>query len=614
MQVQKKYHHIAYLLLLMGLWAFFAFALPEVLTFWEKNQLFRFTSEYWHFFDHEPFGRLLYLHTFLIQFNYYPWLGAIIHALLFSLTAFLLNRCLGTKECKVMLPGFVFAALLLPSVVNFELLFPLVAILALGGALFWLRLKNHVFKYGSQVIILAILTFWLHEYVIWACLLYIALDFRHIRQRGEAFRLVFLLPALYGTAISFGIGTILFQPYDFISYNSLLKFAGNAFSPSAGIPYAYFKPGLTVYICLGSAAIFSWLSSFHIPSKTRSFAWIASWLAMTGCAFITKRQAEFIESFQKVDKLCREYRWHDALRTIDSEWDKRWNASNKKTQRLFYGQTKLALLASRQATNRLFTYPQPVFPMLFPLDMANQPENIILPTYYTFAGGFSESLHLSYDLVTCHAISANVLSSVIINSLIVNDTIPAYKLTYLLEKSLFYRKHATIYKNPTLRENLPEIQRGKRMLPSHNFGVGGYKPDMNSMARHFNQPENPYFYEYYLSVCLLYKLHQHIASELPTIKRFYQKGGLFLAPRHIQEAILANFDYAPLRYNYPRNIEGISQETWNDYWRFISDNQSYSNGNTPFTQLQRKWGHTYWFYDCYLKPVALNPSSSQSVN
>lgn len=616
MQVQQKHHLIAYSLLFAGLWAFFAFAMPNVLAFWEKNQLFRFTSEYWHFFDHEPFGRLIHLHTFLIQFSYYPLLGALVHASFFSLDAFLLNRCLGSKGNRVILPGFVFTALLLPSTANFGLLFPLTAVWVLGCARLWLLFENRFLRYACQLLILFFLTFLLREYVVWACLLYIALDFRQTRQAGRKFRWPFILPALCGTILGFGIGIFLSSPYDFIYFDDLFKFSCFAFSPSSSIPYAYFTPGPAVYVCLGCAAIVSLVSVFHIPSKVRRFAWIICLIAMVSCASIAKWQDEPVRSFQKVDKLCREYRWQDALNIIDSEWNKnkRWNNSNRRIRRLFCGQTKLALLASRKATSQLFTYPQPAFPLLFPMYMSNQPEVISLPTYYTFAGGFSESLHLSYDLVTSHDISANTLNDIIVNSLIVDDTTPAYKMTYLLEKSLFYRPLSAAYKDSSARNNLPVIQRGKKMLPARNYSVLGYRPDINAFVRHIRQPQNPYFYEYFLSVCLLNKQHHQIVAEIPEIRRFYHKGGIFLAPRHIQEAILASFDYTPSRYSYPQRIEGVGQEVWNDYWRFISDNQSYRNGNMTFSQLQKKWGHTYWFYDCYLQSAPIESASSQSVN
>lgn len=612
MQMFKKPGIWAYSALAVVLWAFFAFAMPDVLEFWEKNQLFRFTSEYWHFFDHEPFGTLIYLNTFLIQFSYYTWLGAIVYSLLFILTAFLFNRCLKTDSSTWLLPGLVCACLLLPSTVNFGLLMPLMACLAFAGAQVWIFQKKAAPRYILQVAVLAVLTWLLREYIVWVCLLYISLDVYHARRQAKKINLLFWLPALCATVLAFGTGIWFSRPYDFVYADLLFSFAAHTFSPTASIPYAYFGPEKPVLICLFVFAALTLASAFYIKPKSKTWiAWILGVLPIA--AGFSQTSYRNIKDFQKVDRLCRNYQWNEALKELDRQWEKRNFSANTHEDYLFAGQTKLALLATRKATSRLFTYPQPLFPLLFPLDMVNRAECILLPTYYTFVGGFAESLHLDYDQITGHAISANVLNRLIRTSLIMDDTLPASKLNHFLEKSLFYRKQAAIYRDADARSELPEIKRGKGMLPNHNYTVAGYQPDMDARRQHLAQPENPYFYEYYLCVCLLNKEYGRIAEEMPNIRKFYPKENAFTAPRHLQEAVLANFDYNPSRFMYPSRIEGVGSEVWNDYWRFIFDNQSYLNGQMRFAELQKKWGHTYWFYDCYLKIIS-NQESLHSIN
>ena len=87
-----------------------------------------------------------------------------------------------------------------------------------------------------------------------------------------------------------------------------------------------------------------------------------------------------------------------------------------------------------------------------------------------------------------------------------------------------------------------------------------------------------------------------------------------MIPRHIQEALLANFDYIPMRLAYPEHIEGVGPETWRDYWQFLVDNQNYQNKNISFKQLQKKWAHTYWFYDYYLSCIELGNNNPMSIN
>ncbi|MDE5575465.1 MAG: hypothetical protein K2I87_07120 [Bacteroidales bacterium] len=617
MQRFKKPEFWAYPILMVGLWAFFAFAMPDVLEFWEKNQLFRFSSDYWHFFDHEPFGTLIYVHTFLIQFSYYPWLGAIVYALLFTLTAWLFNRCVATNGNRRLLPGLLSVALLLPTSANFGLLVLLVVFLAVVGAHCWIYWKNRILRYSCQVIVLAGLTYLVREYMVWILPFYMCLDWGRTRQNGQKFNPLFLLIPLGGTMLAWGLEAWFCAPYEFISSKSPFKFTGNAFSPSSNIPFNYFRPKKIVFVCMEIATFFSLAGVFY-PFFKKKLDWIGGLFLIGGVLWITPIQVKSIADFQQVDRLCRNYQWENALRKLDSQWEKFPVITSlsdfTNTHRLFFGHTKIALLATRKATNKLFTYPQPAFPLLFPLAMNNRAECFVLPSYYTFVGEFSESLHLNYDLITCHCISATILNATIISSLIVDDTLPAFKLTHFLEKSLFYRHQASVYKDSFQRNNLPAIKRGKQMLPFYDYAVASYIPDKNAVKQHMQQQGNPYFYEYFISLCLLDKNTKTIVDEHSNIKKFYQKGKPFFAPYHIQEAILASFNYSPSRYLYPQKIEGISSDVWNDYWLFIIDNQSYFNGSTTFSELQKKWGHTYWFYDCYLTMVDMESKTSQSIN
>ena len=615
LQVFKKPQVWVYPILAVGLWAFFAFAMPDLLEFWEKNQLFRFSSDYWHFFDHEPFGTLIYLHTFLIQFNYYTWLGAIVYALLFTLTAFLFNRCVETNGNRRLLPGLLSVALLLPTTVNFGLLILMVMLFTVLGAHCWLFLKTRVCRYICQSLTLAVLVFLLREYIVFGVLFFICIDYSNTKNREQKFNFLFWLPALGSVLFWFFLERWLVNPYYFLDIDYLFTFGGLAFSPYDSIPYGYFRPAWVVFLCMGTLAFFSLVWPFYHPGKGKFDGPIGLLIILCG-VWLSISASRPVKNFQKVDRLCRAYQWDEALHILDSQWENDPESIffTGNARLLFHTQTKLALLATRKATDRLFTYPQPEFPMLFPVPMNNRPECFSLPTYYTFIGCFSASLHLSYDLITCHCISANVINNIIVNSFIVDDTLPALKLTHFLEKSLFYRSQAAIYKDSNLRNEISTIKRGKQMLPSHNYSILSYAPDNNVSKEFLMQPENAYFYEYLISICLLNKLHAIVENEMPTIRKFYPQDENFTAPRHLQEALLASFNYKPSRYLYPQRIGGLSQEVWNDYWHFIADNQAYISGSISFAKLQRKWGHTYWFYDCYLKTRDLTASDSQSVN
>lgn len=624
MQVQKKYHHIAYLLLLTGLWAFFAFALPEVLAFWEKNQLFRFTSEYWHFFDHDSLGRLLYTHTFLIQFNYYPLLGALVHASVFTLLAWLINNILRhICPSSFFFPGWMVSGLLLPSVAGSGLLWPLVLLFSLAGVWLWMPVKRKAPRYMILACTVAALLVLLREYALFSVILYPLLDWVQIKRENGKANPWGLVASMAGAGACYLIGQAVCAPYLFLGDKNLLFQIGNEKRSALIPPLGYFATDTATIAAVSAMVLLlgTVLRAFfpNIRKKTGKRAPMYLCLAFTAAACVFAfNTGKNVADYQKIDGLCRQYKWQEALEKINRQWEKTTINPDAKTaspaKRLLCGQTRTALLATRKATSVLFTYPHPYFPMLFPIDMINQVESLALPPYYTYAGGFSESLHIDYDFITGHNISANIVNHLILTSIIVDDTIPMLKFVNFLQHSLFYRKQADVYLDPGARRALPQVIRGKAMLPTRNYTVWGYKPDENALRRHARQPENIYFYEYYLAVMMLHKKHQVIKEEMPNIKRYYPHAGRYVAPRHIQEALLANFDYAPVRLAYPAHIEGVDNNTWQDYWQFINDNEAFQSGRKYFSELRKAWGHTYWFYDCYMKIVHFNNTGNRQIN
>ena len=69
-----------------------------------------------------------------------------------------------------------------------------------------------------------------------------------------------------------------------------------------------------------------------------------------------------------------------------------------------------------------------------------------------------------------------------------------------------------------------------------------------------------------------------------------------------------------MRLVYPKQIEGVSNETWRDYWQFLADKQEYQTSRITFENLREKWGHTYWFYDNYLELTYLDDIRSIPIN
>lgn len=620
---QKRTYSIANTIGFVSLWLFFFFAMRHTLVFWEKNLLFRYSTEYFRYFDHDPLGVLSYLNSFFVQFNYHIWLGAAVYAGLFWLVAFMLNRILFyAGQIRVSAPGWIVSGLLLPTAAFYGLLWVLILLLILTGTWLWLPRTKPTARYICQAVVTAALMWMIREYTLFACLFYIGIDMLAIRRQGKKIRHYTFWPCWTGVLLCFCVGWKMWLPYEFVNFH--VFFILN-YAPAKMMlpPFTYFHATLPTLICLGICMILFSGAGLFYPLFTRPDRKNHSCLINLGASLVLLamgagigfRQSRPMREFQKVDTLCREYRWEEALKQLNRQWDRNPDMSGSAyTKSLFSAQTKIALLATRKATDRLFTYPQPAFPMLFPLELTNHAESFVIPLYYLYSGGFAETLHVNYDFVTSHCISPNTLRGIIIASLILEDTMPVSKMVHFFEKTLFYRQEAKLYRDADRRNALPAVVRGKTMLPPEDYTVKTYKPDENAIGQHRNDPENPFFYEYYLCVRLLKKQHHLIPAEMPAIRKFYQRGPYTVIPRHIQEALLANFDYIPMRLAYPEHIEGVDPETWRDYWQFLVDNQNYQNKNISFKQLQKKWAHTYWFYDYYLSCIELGNNSTMPIN
>jgi hypothetical protein len=79
-----QYGHIALsLLLFVGVWVFWAIGFPHALSYQEQYQLFQWTGDYFIERCSVAGGLADWIGEFIVQFYYWPWLGALLLALLF---------------------------------------------------------------------------------------------------------------------------------------------------------------------------------------------------------------------------------------------------------------------------------------------------------------------------------------------------------------------------------------------------------------------------------------------------------------------------------------------------------------------------------------------------
>lgn len=618
--------------LLLTLWV--RLALPESMMGWERHQLFRFSTDYLMAFSTKPYPILLYTQAFFTQFYLYPLLGA-------ALIGGLLVLGMGAWQrlCGRLWPGVVWVAFMLPTLPYFNLLWVLMWLVLLGGALL---INLHGLSNGGRLWLTAACallgTLLIQENIVLALVFWGVIN--GLRTRSWRGGLYGLAAAVAGAALGLGairLGYPFFHVGDLrqwalqLHFLSFLPFPANHFVyPTLLHVLTYLS--LTILIGLPLVSL--------LPKLTGVFIKGALALLLTGLlitmAYLNLRHQN--EDFYLVDRLGGEGHWTEAADAAEFAFFERARPEAAGTQRavflregrqrahtaagrlgvrpaLFHNaleegymsnMLKICLLADKQATNKLFAYNGSYyFPLLFPEEILHVPSTHLMAQYYTQNGFYAEALHLLYDFVTSQRTGTAVLEPILWNSVVVGDYEPCRKFIRFFEQSLFHRDIAhryTAYIADTVRTaRLPEITAARQHLSTHNHWVLAYCPDDNIYYRLLNEPDNLAVYEYALALCLVYKDHGRILAELPKIRRVYPR-----LPLHIQEAVLANFTIDRLDEAPTDILPGIRA----NYIAFMQAYSRYMNGYIPFRKLRRKFEDTYWYHAMFNEIMSLDKLSA----
>lgn len=610
-----------YLLAGVAFFCVLYFGLKEVLAGWEAHSsLFRYSASYVDEFRGEVWGPLFYTNSFLVQFAYYPALGALVCALLLTLTAWSLNTAAGIKHIGQTLIGLGCTACLLPMFPKTFMVWPLVFLaIGLGGVLWRKTCGKTCGKacgIALRIVYLAFLVFYIREYILAAWVFYMLIDltdclFEPHTESRPGWNAFFKRAILYNLVIVTlcCAGIWLWQPYAFFSqgWKRSLDYAIWTYYTRAPFDYFHIQPMGKICFWVGlSLLVFSPILSL-IKGKKQHFIILILCL-LVGCFSLgaTPVHARKYITFFSVDRLCRQYRWQEALQQLNQAYPIHTASSVYWSEDMLYAaQLKTCLLATQRASGEIFTYRLSTFPFLFPEKLVNRPESYVTPVYYAYAGNFGESLHQNYDWITCHNYSPVVMREIIKVSLIMNDTLPASKFVHIMQQSLFRAKEARRLFAGQDPEAQAQIERGKTMLPPSNYAVDAYKPDQNARRNFLYRGYNPLFFEYYLTLCLLNKDPGAIIHHLNQMEENYPQG----LPRHVQEALLAVGGYSPSFAVVSNGISGIEAETQSDFALFVLDNLKMQRNEITFDDFALKWMHTYWFYDLFIQeiPQTLQP-------
>lgn len=590
-----------YFLFFAAFFCMFYFGLRNVLQGWEEHSpLFRYAPDYVLRYRHEYLNVILFCNAFWVQFSYYPALGALLYAALFTLLAFGINRLVFGRTAENLAPffGFGIAACLFPTFAYTFCVWPLMLLLIMAGGFLWRATTAHKPHHiALRVLLMIALVYILREYAVLAWGMYSLIDATRTTDRPR--RSPRFLFYLIGWFILIVVFIALWRPYYFVLKND--KFLSLYTALAADIlrpPFHFFRmPSYALAISYIGLLCFVGSPLLKcVKKKARPVLCIV--VACVGAAGLglSPLSAHRNTVFFKVEHHTRQYQWKEALDVLEKDYPRHEDKLKVDHAEMAYQtQFKICLLALRKASDQLFTYKLITFPMLLPDNIINRAESYVIPPYYVYCGNYSASLHLDYDWCTGEVVSPAVLSQLITASFILGDTLPASKFLFLLNQTLFRQKDVAKYsaQNPEFARIL---ERGKKLLPTSNYRIDAYIPDRNAISAYLHNRGNAFFYEYALAVCLSNKDIYLINAEWDRIKQIYFRH----IPRHLQEAYLATYNYAPARYLYPQKIEGIETETWNDYWAFIIDDQAYQNNKITLDELERKWRHTFWFNQLYM--------------
>lgn len=591
----------------LGLWVmlglFLFFILGESISTWERNQLFRFSVAYISFFSPNGYPLLLYIQAFFTQFYILPLLGSFIISGICVLNLILLKKITGSLAASLL-----FLALILPSIAFFNVLWVLVWLFVFLQAFIVLKFAEKKWGWLIAFVSTFLLSFLLQENIVIAILfstLCLVCSLYSKKADNKIKKLILLsLGIIIGGALGISTIYIVGEPFFYPSFFKefrLLSF--NTFNVLEYPSMFFIYPSFLKIISICSFGVIL-LPLIMFLKKNSAWEYVFSILLIPSL-FICHSFNN--EAFYKTERLAIEGRWQKALdvcnkghresKHYDSfkEW---WMSDN----------IKICLLANKQLTGKIFEYNGNInFPYLFTGPVMYSPSSFLLSLYYALSGMYAESLHINYDFITTHRITAAVLENIIKSSIIVKDYAPCYKFTAILKESLFYRKKGIEYENllkkPSSIDHVPEFAAARLSLSKTDHTVLAYHPDDNMKFRIIHEKDNVYVYEYCLSLWLIYKNHYKILEELPTIQKFYPK-----LPLHIQEAILACFP--PERAH--EFVALVSPAVINNYIGFCQANSMYQGGFIAFKKLRKNFEKTYWFHLFYNTTQTIGNKQTQN--
>ena len=569
----------------------------HVLYYQEQMQLFRFSGFYFHSYWIKPGGIAGYAGAFLTQFYFFPWLGAVIIALLLA-GIYLLIDSICRRNGKI---EYLFAALFIPVLLLMMVLtypyFRLSYLMGLMVGLVVFRIYI-AFKTPVRYIVGGFLLLAVYLVAAGNALLFflMVLIFEMYSSKG-LYRYIYLLALAVLTAL------IPFLAYRFV-YTVTLHEAFFALTP-AGL----LRPDIvTISAWLSIPVIYvCWRALSDKMNKWKLAVWkmIAFCIIVVGMcigsiALTNDRKAEVItgmafgvqnNNFERAVKLGESYPFSNSLISYF---------------------TNIALAESGQLPYRMFYYDQPGPAGLFLKWQESYTTVLYIGEAYYRLGLMQEAEHSAFEAMVANPVEHNsqTLRRLVTTSIIVRDTALFNKYIRLFDQTIFYRgwaKRQRQYMVSALADSAYVIPETPQAAWCNDFFTNYGKPELILNKILEKNPDHQLAFEYLMAWYMLNKDMNGMKNCMDTYYHRFQYKNI---PVHFEEALLVYQVLNPatnILLQYP-----VSEQTQQRFNIYVQAYQQVRNNPQLVQQLYRQFGKTYWFYFHFRRPESLQKTEDEN--
>lgn len=614
-------------------WLFF-FNRYHIIGFHADTQLFRVDYLYFQSYLNKPGGLIDYLGSFLIQFYYYPWLGALIISLISAHLFLLFSRICGQENTAIQ-RLFIFPATLsvLFLIVCSDMYLHLTYVLAVWFVLVCMTVYR-VIPAGTKRYVAGVLGYLITYFITGGnAILFVALvvlfewfDKTPVSAVGATSSTKSVSPEqsgsrkqplpdqsftpaarlsdsvrLYGYLLGL-IVLSLVTPYlahlfiytatlknTYLSFTPfLLNFANKIYTTAwIAVPALYF-----VSLCLKEKR---WLQ-YTKPWKIFLFSYILFAVGLfLGLRSVYEPE---MEQLSHIEYEAERGKWEKVL-ALSEKYADSW-VNNALV--VFY--TNMALSEMGLLSSEMFHYDQTGNLGLFLEWMPTHFTPWHTGEQYYRLGVLQEAEHCAYETMMANQreYGARPLRRLVKTTLLRKDKNGFEKYIRLFEKSPMYRhwaKQQRAYYEA--QKNVAGTQH--QQAKDRDFFLNHKAPERNLIYLMSDNPKNRKVFETLTASALLQK---QLHNFLTYMDKFYTNVGYPQMPRHFEEAILI------CTYGGDKSLEKVierypvSRETTDDFMQYTQLARG-AGSQAGIAKLKEKYGHTYWYYYLYADPQQINP-------